>query len=64
MQINNVEHSSTNSVECVRSFDQNHICLLKQKNVFALKKSLIPTGFIYSSNMADSILFAPPTWRT
>ena len=49
------------SMECVRSCDQQP---LKQKKAFALKRSLIPRGFIYSSNMADSILFTPPTWRT
>ena len=46
------------SMKCVRSCDQQP---LKQKKVFALKRSLIPRGFIYSSNMADSILFTPPT---
>ena len=49
------------SMECVRSCDQQP---LKQKKVFALKRSLIPRGFTYSSNVADSILFTPPTWRT
>ena len=48
-------------MKCVRSCNQQP---LKQKKVFALKRSLIPRGFIYSSNMADSILFTPPTWRT
>ena len=37
-------------MECVRSCDQQP---LKQKKVFAVKRSLIPRGFIYSSNMAD-----------
>ena len=34
-----------------------HICLLKQKKLFALKKSLTKTELIYSSNMANSLLF-------
>ena len=45
----------------LRLLTSNHICLLKQKKVFALKRSLIPKGFKNSSNMADSKLFAPPT---
>ena len=49
------------SMKCVRSCDQQP---LKQKKVFALKRSLIPRGFIYSSNMAHSLLFTPPTWWT
>ena len=48
-------------MKCVRSCDQQP---LKQKKVFALKRSLIPRGFIYSSNMAHSLLFTPPTWWT
>ena len=51
-------------IECVRTWTRNHICLLKQKIVFALKKSLTPIGLIYSSHMADSLLFTPPIWRT
>ena len=43
---------------------RNHICLLIQNKIFALKKSLNPIGLIYSSNMGDSLLFTPPIWRT
>ena len=34
-----------------------HICLMKQKKVFALQKSSTPTGLIWYTNMADFSLF-------